>query len=366
MRRKLYCLLALLCAPTAVLAQAAPPTLHPFDPNHLQVHHIDSRWVLVADNVFLRDFGPREADAREALRVIHALHLNQVGTVGAPVPGLEFWLTDGHPPLPTAQGLNLQPIDLNTLHVEEMKHPKLGQGQPLPGQWVVRDKKRVLGVFGDQRDQAFQALDLIRQYGFTQQGVIGQPFPTMTYFVADPSEKVRYDAMQATAAQKAPAGATPQPGSTADRLRFDARLVEVREDHHQWKLVFGRQTLANFGTDQHAAKQAQQVVNYYHFTEQCVIGSPENGFRYFLVNGQPPVGVRFGVQMQPLRPEALMVQQIGDQCIVCDGTQPLLRFGNRLADAQQFVRVVQRYHFDRLCSVGGPEGQGMTFFVKSR
>ena len=41
-----------------------------------------------------------------------------------------------------------------------------------------------------------------------------------------------------------------------------------------------------------------------------------------------------------------------------DGAQPFT--------VQQFVRVVQRYHFDRLCSVGGQEGQGMTFFVKSR
>ena len=93
--------------------------------------------------------------------------------------------------------------------------------------------------------------------------------------------------------------------------------------------------------------------------------APGKGFRYFLVNGQPPVGVRFGVQSQPLRPEALLVRQQGNHCLVCDGDRPLLNFDDRLGDAQRFVQVVQHYHFDRLCSLDTGNGQGMTFLAKS-
>ena len=145
-------------------------------------------------------------------------------------------------------------------------------------------------------------------------------------------------------------------------LRFDPNRVEVREDKHQWKLMFGKQELTSFGGDQYAAKLALQVMQYYHFTEQLVIGPPGKAFRYYLVNGQAPLGVRFGVQAQALRPEALVVRQQDGHCLVYDGDTPLLPFGDRLADAQEFIRVARQWHCDRLCNVGG----GLTFLARSR
>src|SRR5207247_2335770 len=136
--------------------------------------------------------------------------------------------------------------------------------------------------------------------------------PSMVYFLANPSEKVRWEAQQPRPAQPAAkSGPAVAPALGAgERLRFDADHVEVREDgKHQWRLMFGRQELANFGTDQHLAKQALQLLQHYHFTDQMTIGSPETGFRYFLTNGQAPVGVRFGVQAQPFRPDGLLVRQ---------------------------------------------------------
>ena len=341
-----------------------PPAVYQFDPKHVEVRHVENRWVLTADSVVLRDFGIHEADAREALRLIHALHLNQVGTIGSPLPVMEFWLSDGHAPLPTAPVRCTLPIDLTTLHAEKYKEG-----------WVLvelqkdnNNKKHVVvGSFGEQRELAFQALDLIRQQGFSQRGFIGFPSPSMTYFLASPSEAVRWEAAQTAAAQTKPISPSPTPPVVApERLRFDPNQVEVREDNRQWKLMYGKQVLANFGPDQHLAKQAQRLMEYYHFTEQLTIGSPENGFHYFLVNGQPPVGVRFSMQALPLRPEALLVRKQGQRYVVVDGDTTVMNFDDRLADAQQFIRVVQHHHFDRLCSLGTANGGGMTFLVKSR
>jgi len=355
MRRNFLWLL-LLGVPQTVFAQAPPaPVIHQFDPKHVEVRRVENHWVLAADNMMLRDFGVREADAREALRIIHALHLNQLGTIGSPLPVMEFWLSDGHAPLPTAPGLRTRPIDLNTLHVE-----KNNTG------WVLVElregKKFVLvGSFGDHPELAYQALDLIRQQGFSQVGTIGFPTPSMTFFLANPSEKARWEINPVVQAQK-----PPPPVSAPDRLRFDPNRVAVREDNHQWKLMFDKQVLANFGPDQFLAKQAQRLMEYYQFNEQVTIGSPENGLHYFRVNVQPPVGVRFSIQAQPFRPEALLVRQQGQNYVVFDGDQPLRPFANRQADAQEFIRVVRHYHFDRLCSLGTANGLGMTFLVKSR
>jgi hypothetical protein len=356
MRRTLSLLLAVLSAPVAAFAQAPPPapapqppppTLHTFDPQHAEVRRVDGRWMLVADNVFLRDFGPRELEAREAVRVIRALHLNQVGSVGSPTPRLEFWLSDGHAPTATAPNLRTVPLDLNTLRVDALNQ-----------QWVLRDKTRILCGF-DDRAQAFQALDVIRHFGFVELGVIGQPTPVMTYFLAHPSERARHEG------ENPAPSPVPPPVILTDPLRFDPNRVEVREDKHQWKLMFGKQELASFGGDQYSAKQALQVLQYYHFTEQRAIGLPGPAFRYYLVNGQVPLGVRFGLQAQPLRPEALVIRQHDGRCFVCDGDTPLLSFGKE-ADAQQFIGVVRHHHCDRLCTVaGGPDGHGLTFLARS-
>ncbi len=380
MRRSVSLLLALLCSPATALAQTPkvappiaapqpppavqPPTFYRFDPQHVEVHRVDGRWVLAADSIQLRDFGPREADAHEAQHVIRLLNLNQVGFLGTPLPVMEIWLTDGHAPLGPAQGLNVRPLDLNALHVEHDAQTK---------QWVLADRdrdrqggdqRRILFAFGEHAEQAYLALDVMRHYGFSQLGTVGRPFPSMTYFLAHPSEKARFEIQRAIAAQAAPPGTAA--ANTAGRIRFVPQRVEVRQDdQHQWKLIVGNQVLANFGPDRLGATQALQLVQYYGLTERLTIGTTEDGFHYYLINGQPPVGVRFGQLPLNFRPDSLLVRQQNGQCVVFDGDTPVQSFGGHLADAQQFVRVVQHYHFDRLVSFGGQNGKAMTFLARS-
>ncbi len=66
-----------------------------FDPNQLELKRVDDRQQIWAGNQMLRDFGPLEREALEAVRLIRTLHFNLYGTVAGSTPPFEFWLSDG-------------------------------------------------------------------------------------------------------------------------------------------------------------------------------------------------------------------------------------------------------------------------------
>jgi hypothetical protein len=150
---------------------------------------------------------------------------------------------------------------------------------------------------------------------------------------------------------------------TGERVPFDWRRVEVRQDNGNWKLAAGSLVLANFGSDQHEARLALSAVQHYRFTEQWRVAGD---FRYFLTNGQAPRGLMLGTQAQSFQPDALVVKQVEDRYALCSGDKVLVRLGQRQEEAQQLLEVIKRNHFDRLCRLGEWAPQGLTFLVRSR
>jgi hypothetical protein len=383
-------------APSATLnpdktALLRAENLVPFDYRKAEVRWIDQRWQLVADGVWLKDFGQREADARNALRLIQALRLTQRGTVGTPLPVMEYWLADGQAPQGFSTGARVQTLDLATLRVDQLQ-----------AQWCVRDNHRILFNFGPHRDDAEQALALIRRYGFTHIGTIGQPRPAMTYFLngdgglshnrlVTPQDlkSGTVATVKASEPSSAHPGQTPQPNaltpeplpagrqpvtdaarasapSFPERLPFDYRQVQVRRDQGDWKVVYGSHVFANFGPDQMTAQQVLNLFQYYRFTEQLVIGRPVPAFSFFLVGGQAPRGLKFGIPAESFSPEAVLVRQVGTQWTVCAGDQVLMSFGDNQEDAKQLAQAIQRYRFDHLVRLGNGPGRSMTFLVRAR
>jgi hypothetical protein len=364
-----------------------PETLVTFDYRRAELRWINQRWQLVADGVWLKDFGYRQADAREALRVIQNLRLTQRGTVGTPVPVMEYWLADGQAPRTFTAAGHIQPLDVATLRVDQVQ-----------GQWSVRDNHHVLFTFGPHRDDADQALALINRYGFTHVGSIGLSPPTMLYFLAGESGLSRTHFLKAGetrtgAATKGPSAepdgpkpaAMPSPAAFAtgrqevadaagkvgpasvpERIPFDYRQVQVRHDQNDWKLAYGSHVFANFGADHQAAEQALGLFHYYRFTEQFLIGRPVPTFAYFLVAGQAPRGLKFGFPAEAFSPEAVVVRQVASQWMVCEGDRPLVNFGDQQADARQLAQAIQRYRFDHLCRLGNGPGRSLTFLVRAR
>jgi hypothetical protein len=390
--------------------------LRTFDPSAVQLVWSDRRWQLMTGTDVLKDFGRREAEARQAQRLILELGLTQYGTVGAPSPVMEYWLASGQAPHGTAAGLRVLPVDPATLRVEAMQ-----------SQWCLRDGQRVLFNFGLRAEEAHQALAIIRKYGFTEVGVVGQAVPSMMVFLAhdgttvglparhEPTNRTHptsrrpeaqvngpkspavnntpgafvtpalpplqppparhgYDGLGERAQHNAIHGQAPfvraaaPPGleGLAERVPFDWRQVQVRPDNGAWKLTAGGLVLADFGKNEADARTALLAVHHYHFTEQYRIGKPEPRCSWFLSNGQPPRGVMLGVPGVSFQADGLSVQQLGQRWGVCAGDQVLLLVGERQEEARQVLTAIQQNHFDRLCRLGAFDGQGMTFFVRSR
>jgi hypothetical protein len=144
-----------------------------FDPQRLDLAWTERGFQLTAGDVLLKDFGRRDVEAREVLRIVRDLGLNERGTIGSPSPVLEYWLRDGKAPQGVPAGMSMVAFDPGTLRVEQNG-----------GMWVLRDAGRVLFTFGSVREDAENALALVRRYGFNQVGMVGRNTPAMLLFFA--------------------------------------------------------------------------------------------------------------------------------------------------------------------------------------
>jgi hypothetical protein len=373
-----------------------------FDYRLADVQWQGDHWQLVAAGTVLKDFGRREAEANEALRIVRELRLTQHGTVGTPRPVMEYWLADGQAPRAFDTRLRLVNFDPQALRVEQVQ-----------GQWCVRDARTTLFNFGAHTEDAFKALDVIHRHGFNQVGFVGQPIPVLIYFLAGEARPAAaplkpLPTLTSRTHQPADAGAhqpagfqptsfpsvtptkglpgsglppatfpigrqlnTPNPllpnaAEVGDRVPIDWRQVQARQEERVWKLAYGDYVLARFGSNEREAKQAQSVLSYYHFTEQCLVGKAPAVFSYYLVNGQPPHGVVFGVRGLDFRPDHVTVERVGGAYVVADANRLLVNCGPQEEAAKQLTKIIQRYQFDRLCRVGSEDAAPLTFFTRVR
>jgi hypothetical protein len=374
---------------------AGPANLVTFDPARAELRWQDGRWQLVAGEVLLKDFGRYEGDGRAALRLVRELQLTEYGTVGRPRPVIEYWLSHGFPPQGTAPGLRTIAIDQATLKVEQAQ-----------GQWYVRDANRPLFSFGTHEDEAHEALGVLKRYGFTQVGYIGQVQTSMIVFLAGaegpsgahltapPSlAPPRIAGVQTSRhmppSANTPGAAAPQAGAlgpaplphgrqlitpdapppgqpvVADRVPINWRQAQLRRDGQGWVLVVGNYTLASFGPEEGEARQALKLLQDCRVTEHCVIGHPVPAFSYFLANGQAPRGLPVGAGGVSFQPEKLALRQAEHGWTIADGSRALLQFGDRAQEALKTLQAIQQYKFDHLVRLSHIE-PGPTLLLRTR
>jgi hypothetical protein len=379
-------------APSRPIASPAAPTqnapvlkagkehLRTFDSAKIRLVVVDSHWEMAAGDQVLKDFGPHEKEARQAVQVIQQLHVNQYGVIGSPAPVLEYWLKDGEAPHPPAGLLRSIPLSVSTLRVEQIR-----------GQWYLRDANKVFFNFGSQVEDARQALAIVQKYHFTNVSSIGPGGTPMFVFTnmdprnqphapdrTHPAEVVPppQEAKPKPKPAKAPDRWKPpvfdargnlitEPEPTAIRVPFDWRRAEIRREKGEWKLASGSQVLATFGANEFEARHALTALQHYRFSEQWCAGSEKNAFRYFLANGQSPRGVMLGLAGKPFDPDTLELKKVENHFALFAGPDPLIHLGSNPEEGKQLLSVIRKNQFDRLCNVGEP-GQGITFLIKSR
>jgi hypothetical protein len=405
---------------------AEPPplteSLTSFQPSLCRIEWSNQRWQLVAGRVVLKDFGRREREAREALQLIRELNLNQHGTIGQPAPVVEYWLSNGLAPRGPIRGHRVLPFEPSQLKLESAN----GEWHVADGNRTLfkfgpheAEARHAIDIL---RKYEFNRLVIVGQAAPTmlvflcddsttshrpqRAPVIHRPGGSLAGVGKDrarnegkdgtaKAEMVRTSATMPVTPVVAPLregprppggprlafaggsvrefgrgrqmGAAPPPANVeklADRVTFDWRAVEVRRQADGWALVAGEQVLAHLGERQAVAQQALEVVRFFRLNEQRVVGR-EPYFSYFLVDGRIPRGVPFGHDSRPFQTNSLLVRELEGQWCICDGHEPLLRFGDKREEATAFLQLLRQERIDRLL-VLGPPTEGLTLLARSR
>jgi hypothetical protein len=367
-------------APSNQSASQVAENLVTFNSWDAEIRKINGHWELWAGAVKLKELGNREADAREVLRLIRLLNLNQLGTVGKPQPIMEYWLSDGRAPQKMAR-LNTAAFDPDALRVVDSQ-----------GQWCLIDDTRSWFTFGAKADEARQALAIIQKYQFTDVHYVGLGNPVMIVFLAG-SDKRPYAHPRAPEKDKGKGGerangshaaggdvpaqwlqppqlhvtstlAEPVTGNLM--VLFDWRQAAVRCEKLDWQVVADGQVLAHFGGRELEARQALRAMQTLHLSERCQVGDPTPVLTFFLSNGEPAHGLFFGAANQSCHAKELTLKRVGLRWAIWEYDRPLLMLGTNEQEAQQVLQILQHYKVDHVCQIGTSDPTPVTILVRTQ
>ncbi len=134
------------------------------------------------------------------------------------------------------------------------------------GRWKLTEGDKWLLDFGSKSQELEQAVKTIKHFGFTELctlGKISNGSPQMQYFLVD--------------------GAAPSGSDLTgeDAISFDLSKVKAEQIRGTWKITEGDHWMLDFGTDEEAARHAEEVIHHYGFTNECFIGRPNAPMMYF-------------------------------------------------------------------------------------
>jgi len=345
-------------APTPSLVEPVGFTMVRFDPNQLALKKVDGRWQIIAGKQFLKDFGPQEREAAEALRLIRDLQFCQYGTIAGAIPAFEFWLEDeGNAPKGGFASKTVISFNARTLRVEQVT-----------GAWVIRDDKMLLYNFGNDEAAAKQAFDIMKKHGFNQLGIIGAPRPVMTYLTVDQYSRVdpkdaRNDVRDMINTISQQGLMLPKIGYAGAKLPIESRKLEAVKVQKEWVVSHGREVIARFGTQERKARDAVNLLQDCRVSEIVIVGS--GGFPVYLASGKAPRTALVGTNVTRITAAQLTVKKQSDSTQIMDGRRAILTFANS-PDAELVVKVLQHFEFDQFTVLGDPSKGGLRFFAKSK
>ncbi len=351
-------------APEVVLPQKE--TVGRIDANSMSVRRQNDHWVVMNGLTTVRDFGTSREEADEFVKVLRELRPTDWGTVGTSRVVVEYALTNGAAAVPAFSPKTSVTIDLASLRAEQVR-----------GVHVVRDDQNILLNFGSAKEDAEQALAVIRKYKFNRLGQVGPVGVGATFLFAQElpaTNKAQAPKTQLTGAYAQLAAAMEEQkltrtgievggGVAGEKFTIDPKAVELKRDKADWKLVHGADVIANFGPSEWTGRDAMKLVQDQRFTEFCRFNAEVS---FFLVNGQAPTRVPFAVQATRFDRDTLTIKTAsggkfglyegqGRQVFVCDTEK----------EAEQLVKLLKQYGFDTCCQIGLGAKSSLKFLAKS-
>ncbi len=160
-------------------------------------------------------------------------------------------------PIPAILDQFLPPPEQDCVRVDWQRAELRQRGE----RWLIVVGDLLLKNFGAQRDEARQALRILRHYRVDQQCFVGRPDPSLEYYLAG---------------GRAPRGAMPG----EDCVSFDPRALEVQRVGNRWKIVEGSHWIMDFDHQEAEARQALRILRHHGFTQQCFVGRPNPSLTY--------------------------------------------------------------------------------------
>jgi hypothetical protein len=163
-------------APAPSPTPAPPPSVQVqedcigFNPNSTEVRRVNGRWKIVDGSHWMFDFGNKEGEARQALRVIKHYRMNQSCFVGRPDASFEYLLVSGNAPSGSLSGEDCVRFNPNNIEVKRIE-----------GRWKIVDGDHWMFDFGNKQAEARHAFAIIKKYGFNRSCFVGRPNASFQY-----------------------------------------------------------------------------------------------------------------------------------------------------------------------------------------
>ncbi|MCK4418670.1 hypothetical protein KAV79_02580, partial [Candidatus Aerophobetes bacterium] len=129
------------------------------------------------------------------------------------------------------------------------------------GRWKIVDGSHLMFDFGNKRNEAERALQVIKHYRMNQSCFVGRPDPSFQYLLVS---------------GRAPIGSF----EGEDCVSFNPNTAEVRYINGRWKIVDGSHWVFDFGNKESEARQALAIIKKYGFRFSCFVGRPDPSFKY--------------------------------------------------------------------------------------
>lgn len=146
-----------------------------FNNANTTVQFVGGEWKIVDGSHWMFSFGANKGEAVKALQIIKAYRMNSSCFVGRPDPSFQYLLSNGRAPgggdlVAGEDCISFIPGQVQIQYIAQSRTWKMVQGN----MWMED--------FGDKKQEAYDALDVVKKYGFNKQCFVGRPGPSFRYW----------------------------------------------------------------------------------------------------------------------------------------------------------------------------------------
>lgn len=143
----------------------------PFNPDTVQAQLVSGAWKVVSGSMWMLHYGSDQTSAVKARDVIRHYRMNKQCFIKRPSAKMMYFLVNNASPVGSLAGEDC--VGFN---------PATVAAQLVSGNWKVVDGSHWMLDFGTKRDQAVNAVSVIRRYSFTRMCFVKRPNAPMMYF----------------------------------------------------------------------------------------------------------------------------------------------------------------------------------------